>query len=412
MTDHPDQETLKRFVGGELSPGEARWTDQHLSVCSDCRDRADEISTKQALRLLDSWLSPGYDEAFDRAADRVIERLAGFAEDPRSTESLLAELLREPMSGRRRRIVNDERFHSLKLCQLLQSHSRKAWGASPAAALEMADLAVEVTQYLNAGRYGSIVVEDARALAWSYLANAFRIGSDYRQAELALEQAWSHHVLAEEDAFTETELLTLTSNLRNKQGMYKEAAQLSDRAIAIYRDSQDQHLEGSALIMKGVILAGQGQTQEAISVSRAALELIDPQKDPRLVFVGSHNIASLTAEGGAPGKAQELIEQNRHLYQSLGKMDLARVQWLDGQIANQLGHYAEAKTALHGACESFLDLQVGADVFYVSLDLAGVYSLSGEHRQAREILKEMIPLGEALGLSKGVLVARLLYEKA
>src|SRR6478672_1460555 len=145
MTDHPDRDTLKRFVAGELSSGEARWTDQHLSFCSDCRDRTDEISTRQSLRLLDSWLSPGYDEAFDRAAERVFERLVGFQEAPGSTESLFTELLREPTSGRRRRIFNDERFHSLKLCQLLQSSSRKAWASAPAAALEMADLAVEVT---------------------------------------------------------------------------------------------------------------------------------------------------------------------------------------------------------------------------------------------------------------------------
>src|SRR5436305_1493705 len=126
MTDHPDRETLKRFVAGEQSSSEARQTDRHLSFCTECRDLADDISTRAALRLLESWLCPGYDEAFERAAERVVERLVGFAEDPRSTESLLADLLREPLSGRRRRIVDEERFHSLKLCQLLQSRSRQS----------------------------------------------------------------------------------------------------------------------------------------------------------------------------------------------------------------------------------------------------------------------------------------------
>src|SRR5258706_3775150 len=196
MTDHPDRETLKRFVAGEQTSGDARRTDQHLSFCSECRDRADEISTRQAIRLLDSWLSPGYDEAFDRAAERVVEQLASFAEPPGSAECLLAELLRETVSERRRRIVTEERFHSLKLCQLLQGRSRNAWTSAPATALEMADLAVEVTQYLDSGRYGTCVVEDARALAWSHLGNAFRIGSDHWRAEQALHQAWAHHLLS------------------------------------------------------------------------------------------------------------------------------------------------------------------------------------------------------------------------
>jgi tetratricopeptide (TPR) repeat protein len=412
MTDHPDRETLKRFVAGEQSSGEARQTDQHLSFCTECRDRADEISTRLTLRLLDSWLSPGYDDAFERATDRVIEQLAGFTEDPRSTEGLLVELLREPISGRHRRIRTEEKFHSLKLSQLLQARTRAAWASAPAAALELADLAVEVTRHLNSGRYGSCVVEDARAVAWSYLGNAFRISSDYWRAEQALHQAWSHHALAGEDAYTETELLTFTSSLRKDQTRYQEAVQLSDRAIALYREGQDRHLEGAALILKGLTLGRAGRSRDAIPVLCAGLDRVDPQRDPREQFAGTHNLIGFIAEGGEPGRAKELLEQNRHLRQNLGRMDLARVQWLEGRIANELGNFMKAKAELHEACESFLDLQVGAEVFLVSLDLAGTYSLSGEYRQAKEVLDELIPLGEALGLSKAVFLARLLYEKA
>ncbi|MEA2602461.1 MAG: hypothetical protein QOF89_3453 [Acidobacteriota bacterium] len=412
MTDHPDRETLKRFVAGEQSSGEARQTDQHLSFCTECRDRADEISTGLTLRLLDSWLCPGYDEAFERAADRVIERLVGFAEDPRSTESLLTELLREPISGRHRRIRSEEKFHSLKLSQLLQARSREAWASAPTNVLEMSDLAVEVTRHLDPGRYGSSVVEDARAVAWSYLGNAFRISSDYWRAEQALHQAWSHHVLAGEDAYTETELLTFTSSLRKDQNRYQEAVQLSDRAITLYREGQDGHLEGVAMILKGQTLGQAGQIQESISVLRMGLDRIDPQRDPRPKSVGLHNLTWSIAEGGEPGKAQELLKQNRYLHQGLGRMDLARVQWLEGTIARDLGCLAEAKAALHEVYESFLDLQVGAEVFLVSLDLAEAYVLSGELRAAQKILYELIPMGEALGLSRAVCLARLLYEKA
>jgi tetratricopeptide (TPR) repeat protein len=413
MTDHPDRDTLKRFIAGEQSSGEARQTDQHLSFCSECRDRADDISTGQALRLLDSWLSPGYDEAFDRAAERVVERLASFSEDPRSTEGLLDELLREPGSQRHRRIAEEERFHSLKLCQLLQTRSRKAWGSAPAIALEMADLAVEVTQYLDSGRYGTSVVEDARASSWSYLGNAFRIVADYWRAEQAFDQAWSHHMLTG-DAYTETELLTLTSSLRKDQARYQEAVQLSDRAIAVYREVQDTHLEGSALILKGLSLGQGGRIQEAIPVLRAGLDRVDPQKDARVVFAGTHNLISFLAQGGAPEKAQELFEQNRVVHQDLEELDAARVHWLKGNIARELGHLAAAKRSLQEACESFLNLQVGGEVFLVSLDLVDAYFLGGEYRKAKEALRKFIPLGEAIriGFSKEIFRARLLYEKA
>lgn len=353
-----------------------------------------------------------YDEAFERAAERVIARFAGFAQDPLSPEDLLVELLREPASGRHRRIDTEERFQSLKLCQLLQARSRAAWASAPVVALEMADLAVEVARHLDCGRYGSCVVEDARAVSWSYLGNAFRIGSDHWRAEQALQQAWSHHALSGGDAYTEAELLMLTASLRRDQTQYAEAAQLSDRAIALYREGQDAHLEGAALILKGLILGQDGRVREAIPVLRAALDRIDPQRDPRLEFSGMHNLIWSIAQCGAPGKAQQLIEQYRHLRQDLGRMDLARVQWLEGIVAKELGHSTKAKTALHEVCEFFLDLQLGVEVVLTSLDLAGVYSLGGEHRQAKKVLGEMIPLGEALGLSREVCLARLLYEKA
>ncbi|HEV2845333.1 MAG TPA: hypothetical protein VG477_10845, partial [Thermoanaerobaculia bacterium] len=186
MREHPDLETLKEFIKGQLTSEDARTTDRHLAVCSECRDRADEISRRLALRLLDSWLRPGYDEAFERAVDGATVRLEGILEEGRRTEKLLADLLQEPPAKRRQRIAREERFHSLKLSQLLLSHSREAWFHDPAVAVDMADLAVEVSLHLETGRYGSNLVEDSRALAWGHLGNALRIKSDLWRAEQAI----------------------------------------------------------------------------------------------------------------------------------------------------------------------------------------------------------------------------------
>ena len=78
---------------------------------------------------------------------------------------LLTELLREPAQERRRRIWNEESFHSPRICELLEERSREAWFSDPAAALEMADLAVTAAECLDPGRYGSSWVEEARAMA-------------------------------------------------------------------------------------------------------------------------------------------------------------------------------------------------------------------------------------------------------
>jgi tetratricopeptide (TPR) repeat protein len=418
MPKHPDRETLRRFVTGGLPSEDAHRIDHHLSICSGCRDHSDKISTGLT-RLLESWLRPGYDETFARAADRAAERLAHFIEDSRSSGDLLAELLQTPAHERRRRIAGDEKFHSPKLSQLFQSRSREAWSSDRNLALEMADCAVEVTQHLGSGRYGSSIVEDARALAWAYLGNAFRISSDLWRAERALQQAWLHHALAGEDAHTETELLMFTASLRKDQHRYGEALQLSDRAISIFREVEDRYLEGTALILKGVILGRHGQIlgehgriRQALPILRAGLERIDPERDPELVFKGKHNLILFLAEGGAPRKAWKMFEQERYLQPDLGSVDLARYRWIEGRIATNLSEFARAEPALREARDSFLSCDLGIEVFLTSLDLAQVYALSGRLKQVKETLRELIPLGEALGLDKDVVLARLLYEQA
>jgi tetratricopeptide (TPR) repeat protein len=414
MKRHPDPETLRRFVNGELPVEELRRTDCHLATCSECRDRADEAASQIAVRLLEeTLLSAGYDEAFERAASRAARTLAGLMEEARSAEDLLTDLLWEPGSVRRRRIRDEERFHTFELSQLFRLRSRDAWFTDPAMALQMADLAVEVARHLDAGRYGMNFVEGARALAWGYLSNAFRLNSDLWRAEAALMQSWLHHAQAGQDTFTETEILSFAASLRKTQGLYDEAIQFADRAIAIYREVCDSHLEGLALIKKGVILGDQGRHQEAIPVLRAGLARIDASEDPRFLLDGKHNMIRSLALGGAPDEAVKLLDQTRPVYEELGyQVNLIRLDWLEGQIARDLGRPAEAEAAFGRAHEFFLAYKNGIDAFLTSMDLAEVFFERSRFQQAKKILGQAIPLGEALGLRSKVLPARLLYERA
>jgi hypothetical protein len=174
---HLSPELLELFALGDLPAAEAEEVERHLEVCADCRDRADESSTLLSLPLLD-WLGSGYDAAFDRAVLGAAERFAGLQRESRSAEDLLAELLRESAPERRRKIREEERFHSLKLCQLLRTRSYDHRFSNPEIVLESAELATGLAQYLDPHRYGSSLVEDARALSWCSLSNAFRIASD------------------------------------------------------------------------------------------------------------------------------------------------------------------------------------------------------------------------------------------
>ena len=413
MDQHPDEHALGRFVRGELKSADACEIDHHLSVCMECRDRADEAVVPLALRLLDSWACDDYDEAFDRAADRAADRLALVFEEARTTEALLEKILREPVHARCRIVRNDERFHTLKLCDALQARARDLWLLDPAQSLIFADLAVEVAQHLQTGRYGSALVEDARARSWAKLGNIFRVTTDLRRSEQALAQAWLHHSQAGQDASTEVEILGYIANLRRAQSRFSDAVHLCDRALYLCREGEDSVLEADNLIRKGHILARGGQYESAILVIRQGLAKLTPGEHQWLIFHGTHNLAAALSINGSPVEAARLLEEALPVYRDNGrKIAPAWDFWLEGLVAKNLCDFPRAETALRNAQESFLDNRLSDRVVAVTLELAEIYHRTGKRREVKEALHEVIPLSEALGLHREALMARLLYGQA
>ncbi|HEY3571257.1 MAG TPA: hypothetical protein VGP73_25250 [Thermoanaerobaculia bacterium] len=413
MTErHPDPQALQRFAVGEVSTVESAEIERHLVVCTDCRDRVDEAVGRVSLPLF-QWLGSDYDEALDRAVLGAAERLAGLRREARGAEDLLAELLREPEALRQGRIREDERFHSVKLCELLRTRGRERWLSDPAESLDLAELAVGVAERLDPGRYGAMLVENARALSWAYLGNSLRLKSDLWRAEQAFKRSWGHHRSGGGDPYTEGELLFLTSSLRIVQSRSREAVRLTDQAAALYRAIGEVQSEGSALINKGLALSKAGLYEEAVEATRSGLLRSENSKDPHLLLAAKHNLVFFYLLQDDPEKAGRLLVELRSLYDETAKGALpVRLWWVEGRFAGHLGRFTDAESHLIEVRDFFLDLDLGIELFYAALDLAELYARSGRPRQVRETLGEVIPLGEALGLRRETLMARLLYEQA
>lgn len=410
---HPDQEALIRFHRGELAPEDERETERHLSRCATCRERADEAEMLARLDILESWLHPGYDEAIERAADRVSARLTDLLGEVRDAEVLFAELSRQPVPERRALVRRDPRFHSIKLCQHLEAKSREMWFSDPLAALESAELAAEIAERLDSVRNGSSLVEDARATAWGYLGNCYRVSSDLAKAEDSFRKAWMHHVQAGEDPYTEGELLSFLASLRDAQGRFSEATRALDRAVTIYREGQDRLLESAALIQKGSSLGYNGQFRGALGLIREGLRLLDSEKEPQLALVGWHNIINFLDDLGAPSQALQILARKRYLYEEFGEpLHWVRLRWIEGKILRDLGSSKGSEAALRQAKEELVDRELLLDAAFLSLDLALLYAKQGFRSGIREVTGEIIPFFDTFKLVRESLMARLLFEKA
>jgi tetratricopeptide (TPR) repeat protein len=305
------------------------------------------------------------------------------------------------------------RFHAHKLCDLLLKRSRDSWFRDPSRAVELARLAVEIAEWLDVGHYGEALVEEERALAWAYLGNAHRIASDLRSSEEALVRAEQHYKRGGEDALTGAQIFSFLASLRTSQGRFSEATDLLDRAIAVYREARDRHLEGKALIQKGISSGFGGRSAEAIRLIQRGLLRIDAFEEPQLLVSARHNLIWFLNDSGQHDEASGVLDRTRSLYLNLGEpTHLIRLRWLEGRIARSLGNVDQAEVALREARDGFIEHGIGFDAALVSLDLATVYLHQGRMGELKRLAAEMVPVFESRDVHQEALAALLLFRQA
>lgn len=366
--------------------------------------------------FLNEWLDPfdpaEYDLAIDRVFDKVRGWLPALVREVDDSGALLAELLREPDPRVRwERVLEEERFHGLKICQLLTDRSREVWFTAPAAALDFAGLAVAIARSLDVSLYGRSLVEDARARAWAYLGNAYRILADLPRAGAALEQAWRHLELSG-DLLIRGEILRFLGSLQSSRDRFDEAIRFLDEAAEIYRELGDRKVETLVLLTKGKNLGDAGRLDEAIQVLRQALSGIRKEEEPKLWVMMQHNLLLTMSDLGKHEAALKTLKRSEWAYREAGGSVLLRGRWAEAILSYHLGRLHAAESILLEVRDAFAGLGTMVDASKVSLELALVHARQGRRAECRRTVAEVIPIFDSLGFRNDALAARLLYERA
>ncbi len=356
--------------------------------------------------------SDEHGQAIDHAAQEAGDREEALAGEVDEAAALVGELLARP-GAERQVLIQEARFHGLKICQLLLERSEALWCDDAGAAVEVARLAVEVSGRLSAAWYGKGLVEDMQAMAWACLGNSYRVASDLRSAEEALDRAEAHLERSGGEAYTEAEILSFRASLRSSQGRFREAVKLLDRALRIYRSARDRHFEGKTLIQKGLYLGYDGLFERAVRSLRQGLSRIEATEDPRLIVSAQHNLAGFLNDSGEHDQALDTLRKARRLYEDLGEPShRARLSWLEGRITRDLGRLEEAETALKSARDFFVEHEIGLDTALVLLDLATVHAQRGDTAELKRLSAEMVPIFASRDLHPEALAAVTLFQQA
>lgn len=419
MKIHPHEdlllETLTRLEGLPLRLLE------HVAACDSCRSKVCAYFERRrgplARRMgkVVPWTRRETDYAGVLAATvRAGERRrSAFARERAEAQALAAELLGQPAERRELMLRNNPRFRTWGLLERLIEAARDHTPGDPGKAEELARLALRLSDLLDRERYHSGLIEDMRARAWGFLANARRLQSDLRGAEEAFRRAGEHLKRGTRELLERAFLLDLKASLRTDQRDFPQAMRLLQRAFAIFRDLGDNHRAGRSLVKMSVARYHAGDPEGGIPLLRQARELIDPQEEPRLLLSVWHNLVFYHAEAGRFMEAQGLYIKARPIYRRFpDAWTQNRRRWVQGKIARGLGQAAGAEEHFLAARDGFLAEGVPYDTALVSLELACLYAEQGRTRELKRLAEQMVPIFSSRHVHREALAALSFLRRA
>jgi tetratricopeptide (TPR) repeat protein len=405
---HPNDMTLEEFY---LSLGtEHRMLLDHTIRCPECRDRLAQLIRRGPAKSLREG---SYDEAIDRGEKTLESRQAALEAERRDSPSLFIELMACPPEERDLLVRDSTRFHTWGVFELLIERSLEMGIRDPAAAEELARLSLQVSDRLDFAYYGSKLIEDLRARAWAHLANSRRLRSDLEGSEEAFERAESHLQTGTRDPLERAILLDLKASLRRAQRRFDESLRLLRRAVSIFVQYGHHHRAGRSLVNMSVVHHFRGKPEEGIPLLYGALELINPEQEPRLLLCARHNLTDDLAECGRFLEAQDMYRRTRPLYRDFtDAWTQNRRKWVKGKIVRGLGQAGQAESLFLAARDGFIAEGIPYDTALVSLELATLYAEQRRTADLKRLAEEMVPIFSSLHIHREALAALAFLRRA
>ncbi len=341
-----------------------------------------------------------------------LERLEHFeplvATELEGADELLCELDGRPVDAQITLVEAHERFRRWGVCQRLLESCRGQWVADPLRAHARAQVAVAIADRLSDEEYHPRWTADLRAKAHAYLANTHRATGDLRasEGEFAQAERWVERGVGQGRA--ETVVLDLKASLLLDQHRYLEAEAILDR---VERHFQEYGLDAKlarVLVKRAIVSFERELPHQAVERVDRALELIDASTEPFLAQAALHNRAEYLIDCGRVAEARAAFEQ---VPEPTDRMVRFRRDWLHANLLRGEGDLEGAAKLYDDVRIAYLAEGLHFTVALVSLDLAIVARMQGDHGTVRELARDALVLLTRAGAPQEAFAAiRLLVD--
>jgi tetratricopeptide (TPR) repeat protein len=354
-----------------------------------------------------------YSLVLERSAESLRQRQASLDRERAEAGPLFAELTRHRPERLALVLGNDPRFRTWGLLEKLLEQSQACLPASRRQSERLATLALQLADQLDPEYYGESRLDDLRARAWSYVADARRLRADFAGAGEAFDRAHDHLRTGTGDALERALVLDLEASLRRREHRIDEAKRLLRQAIEVFVENGEDQRAGRSLVHLAIAHRCEGDLVRAFSLLQEAQRRIDGLAEPRLLlFVRHHQIQTLACAGRLM-EGRGLLLKCRPLYRQLpDPWTQGHLRWLRGQIALGFAEMAEAEADLLGAWRAFLAQESFYEAGLVALDLASVYARQDRAAELRDLAGPALETFRALDLGPEIRAAESYLRQA
>ena len=414
MKIHPHDDVLEEFLLSQESGHLAVL--RHLQWCAQCRARLAYLPRERAAETAPTrdGAITAYERAIEESQRTAGEWEAALERERDEAPGLFVELLGQPLDQREALFGSPvSRFHTWGVFELLVERSLEITSQDPARGENLGLLALRLADHLDAERYGAERIADLQARAWAYIGNACRMRFDFPAAEEAFLNARARLKEGTGDSLEMAILLDLRASLRRAQRRFDESLRMLGRAVKIFLGAGERHRAGRSLVNMSTVHYHASDPALGIPLLQQALELIDPEREPRLLLCARHNLVFHHAELGHFQEAQKLYREARPLYRSFNEPWVQnRRSWVRGKIAHGLGQLKLAETRFLAARDGFLQEGVPYDTALVSLELALLYAEQGRTAELKRLAAEMVPIFSSRQIHREALAALTFLRQA